>query len=118
LEQAANKGDIAAKRILVKFGQQFGKYAVCALKKLNMLDMPADIVVSGSIFKCREPELRDGVYSVVSREAPYANVVDAEFEPIVGAYISGISLLHTIDDEVYSSIRNCSDHFGTIRTGG
>ena len=89
-EEAARLGDRTAKAILYRFGYQFGRYVSTALRRMEMLDYEVEVVLSGSIFKCREPELREGVEDYLKREAPLAKLVNAVYEPIVGAYLLAI----------------------------
>lgn len=90
LEEAARLGDKVSKNIWYRFGRQFGRYVIAAMKRMDMLDYEAEVVLSGSIFKCREPELRQGVEDELRKDAPLAKIVDAVYEPIVGAYLMAI----------------------------
>lgn len=92
LDQAATEGDLVAKGILHRFGRQFGQYVSAGVKKIK-IDMAIDVVLSGSIFKCKSPELRQGVREYLEEETPMAKLVDGIYEPIVGAYLMGLDLV-------------------------
>lgn len=95
LDQAAVLGDKPSQDILYGFGIQFGRYVTAAMKKMNLLETELEVVLSGSIFKCISPKLRQGVTDQLSREAPYAKLVDAVYEPIIGAFLLGLDEVET-----------------------
>lgn len=111
LEEAARLGDKVSKDIWYRFGRQFGRYVVVAMKRMDMLGYEAEVVLSGSIFKCREPELRQGVEDELRKDAPLAKIVDAVYEPIVGAYLMAIEQSGNEDGFVLQNLEKCSDSF-------
>lgn len=111
LEKAAKLGDAVAQNILWRFGIQFGRYVACGLQKMNMQSHPVDVVLSGSIFKCREPQLRDGVLHVLKLKAPEANIIDAEYEPIVGAYILAAKQAHSLKEDFYTTLQESANYY-------
>lgn len=90
LEQAAINEDRVAISVWERFGRQFGRYISAGLKKLNLLDTEVDVVLSGSIFKCRCAVLKQAVEDEIHKHAPKTNIIDAEYEPVVGAYLLGL----------------------------
>lgn len=117
LEEAAHLGDKRAKEILYHFGGQFGKYVAAAMKKMDMLEYETEVVLSGSIFKCREPELRGGVADYLKEAAPLTKIVDAVYEPIVGAYLLAIEETGSNVEFDIKNIERCSSQFGLKRAG-
>lgn len=111
LEEAAHKGDETAKMILYRFGNQFAKYVAVGMKRMGMTEYETEVVLSGSIFKCREPELRKGVSDYLEREAPLSRIVDAEYEPIVGAYLLAIEQSGRHDGLNLHNVEKCSNSF-------
>lgn len=111
LEEAAHQGDETAKKILYRFGRQFGKYVTAAMKKMNMTGYETEVVLSGSIFKCREPELRKAVADYLAAEAPLAKIVDAEYEPIVGAYLIAMERSGKNGEINLHNVEKCSGIF-------
>ena len=114
IAEAARLGDKVAKDILYRFGSRWGMYIERALKRMSLLDIPMEVVLSGGIFKCSEPELRNGVTDSLA-SAPLASVVDSEYEPIVGAYLLGADSLNADLSQVYSGIEACADEFNLRR---
>jgi N-acetylglucosamine kinase-like BadF-type ATPase len=93
VEKAAGDGIAAAGEILSYFGRRWARYAIAALRRLDILDCPVDVVLSGSIFKCREPILTESFQSELHRYCSAAKVINARFEPVVGAYLLGLEKL-------------------------
>lgn len=115
LEEAAHEGDQKSKQIWYEFGIRFGMYVALAAKRMNLNDTDMEVVLSGSIFKCREPELRQGVYDHLKKELPKARLVDARYEPIVGAYLMGLELLPEIGNIDESIVEMWCDKFDLKR---
>jgi N-acetylglucosamine kinase-like BadF-type ATPase len=90
LEQAAIDNDTVAVSVWERFGRQFGRYIAVGLKRFALLDTEVDVVLSGSIFKCKSPVLKKSVEDEIQKCAPKATIIDAEYEPVVGAYLLGL----------------------------
>lgn len=88
LDKAAQANDRVALEILREFGTSLSKYAVAAIQKY---EMPAcDVVVSGGVFKITAPILLDTVRANVHLVSSQANVINALYEPVIGAYLLGL----------------------------
>jgi len=87
LEEAAMEGDEVAKEILRVFARDIARYVVVGLKRLDMLQQDMEVVLSGSIFKCRAPELIDTVADVILSSAPNATILESVYEPVIGAVL-------------------------------
>lgn len=111
LEEAAHLGDRKAKEILYRFGWQFGRYVSAAMKKMDLTDCEMDVVLSGSVFKCREPELRQGVTDHFLQEAPLVKTIDAIYEPIVGAYLIALEEIKQESLLDFSNLENSCKQF-------
>ena len=112
LEEAAARNDSVALGILADYGKNIAMYAVLGMKKLSMLDMDADVILSGSIFKCRLPVLREAVSLEIHKYAINAKIVDAVYEPIIGAALLGLESLHgEILPEVYGNLEKSAEKF-------
>ncbi len=94
--EVAAEGDLVALSLLKKFGYDMAKYVVAGLKKFNLLKLELDVVLSGGIFKCKVPILKEAVATFIHQYAPKVNIIEARFEPVVGAALLGL-------DEYYSS---------------
>lgn len=90
VDEEAMKGDTVALNVQYEFGVSVSRYAKAALQRFAMLDRPVDIVVSGGVFKSKSPVMIDAIRTEVHRIAPRATIVDAMYEPVVGAYLLGL----------------------------
>lgn len=90
----AGKGDVVARQLISQFAIDMCKYVYAGLKKCDMLDMEIDIVLSGGIFKGEKNLMRDDVTNYIKEFAPKASIVNAKYEPVVGAGIMGLMALN------------------------
>ncbi|NLI22190.1 MAG: hypothetical protein GX418_11685 [Clostridiales bacterium] len=86
VDEEAMNGDEVALQAQYEFGLSVSRYATTALKRFGFIDEPADIVLSGGIFKANSTVMVDAIRTEVHRVAPRACVVEAVYEPVVGAY--------------------------------
>lgn len=112
LEEAAAQNDAVALSLLADYGRNIAMYVICGMEKLSMLDTDADVILSGSIFKCRLPILREAVSIEIHKRAVNAKIVDAVYEPIVGAALLGLeSLREGLTREVYENLEASAEKF-------
>lgn len=97
LEEAAIEGDEVAREILRVFARDIARYVVVGLRRLDMLAMDMEVVLSGSIFKCRAPELIDTVTDVILGNAPNATILESIYEPVIGAMLLALDHLEGAD---------------------
>ncbi|WP_276357134.1 N-acetylglucosamine kinase [Cohnella caldifontis] len=88
--EAARAGDPAAVGILERHGESVARYAIAGLRRIGDAGLRTDVVLSGSIFKAKDRILQRSIAGKLAMEAPQANVVDALYEPVVGAYLLGL----------------------------
>ncbi len=75
-----------------------------------------DVVISGSVFKGRGELLREVFASEVHFKAPKANIINARFEPVIGALLGG--LLHNeveLCECVIKNIESGAEKFNLLR---
>ncbi len=87
LFEVAAAGDPVALDLLADFGVSVSRYLVAGIQKFGLQDQALDIVVSGGVFKARHPLLFETVSTEMQRVAPRARVVNALYEPVVGALL-------------------------------
>ena len=90
VEKVAMEGDQVATEVYADFARGIVPYILSGMRQLDILDEKVDIVLSGSIFKCKVPALRETVESELKKEAVNINIIDSVYEPIVGAYLMGL----------------------------
>ncbi len=99
---AANAGDHVARDLVERAGIEIADTALAVLRRLDILDVPADVVLAGSIFKAESPLLIDTVRSRLNAAAPRARMVRPEVEPVLGALFCGFDL---VGREVHGAVR-------------
>jgi len=85
LMAAAYDNDAVALDIIREFSCAIARYAVGGLRTYNLIGQDCDIVLSGGVFKSGHPLLYDTIAREVHGVSSQANIVPAEFEPVVGA---------------------------------
>ena len=94
VEEAALKGDIPAREVWRSYGHILGNYVVARMKKMGMTDDSIQVVLSGSIFKCRVSEFAQEVSHVILEYDQNAKIIHSTYEPIVGAVLMGLERIH------------------------
>jgi N-acetylglucosamine kinase-like BadF-type ATPase len=115
--EEAEKGDLAAQKILIRFGEGCAELLVNGLRQLDMVDLGVEIVLSGGVFKARSFLLRETLGKEVTRVVPGATLVEAHYEPVVGAALlalekAGIS----IDVSLRSNLECTAQELGLVRS--
>jgi N-acetylglucosamine kinase-like BadF-type ATPase len=110
LFRAGAEGDELANQIITRFANGCAE-AVCAgLRRLEMTHLPLQVVLSGSIFKAEGTLLIDTIRAGILPVAPGATLVNARYEPVVGAALlgleaAGVHLTPAVLAEIESSAR-------------
>ena len=66
------------------------------MRKMGILECDTDIVLSGSIFKCKFQGFQDAVEREILKKMPGANVIAAEYEPVIGAVLMGLKRMNRV----------------------
>lgn len=91
LFEAAGQCDQVALDVIYAFGESLSRYVIAGARMYGLIGKPFDVVLSGGIFKAKLPLLMDVISALVHRVAPYANVINAQYEPVIGAAIMGLA---------------------------
>jgi N-acetylglucosamine kinase-like BadF-type ATPase len=118
LDTAALDGIPAAIGLFAYYGRRWALYVISALRKLELLDTPLDLVLSGSIFKCRDRTLTDTLSAELAAAAASARVVEAAFEPVAGAYLLGIERLGVPASGLEERLREQAARYPLLRLPG
>ncbi|HSY43638.1 MAG TPA: BadF/BadG/BcrA/BcrD ATPase family protein, partial [Candidatus Acidoferrum sp.] len=84
---AAEKSDRVALDILYQFALSISRYPIAAIQKHGAQQAEIDIVLSGGLFKAKGTLLQETIATEIHRVAPAARVIEAEYEPVVGAML-------------------------------
>jgi N-acetylglucosamine kinase-like BadF-type ATPase len=93
LFDAADAGDLAARRIVVSHGQSLGDYAIAAARKVGLLDEHFTLVLTGGVLRHPSPVLRDSLVERVHEAAPRVQAIQSRFEPAAGAVLLALDLV-------------------------
>lgn len=116
LANEAEAGDSVAADIWIQYGKHIVKYLTARAKKMGLKDKEIDIVLSGSIFKCKFRKFQMTVREEILSKIPDANIIEAEFEPVVGAAVMGLKRIHgEVAEEIYENIKTSSKAFPVRR---
>lgn len=93
VDTAACAGDVAAMELLYRFGWDMAGYASAGLRRLGMSLQRAEVVLSGSVFKCQSSALVDGVRERLRKGAPLAVLHQSRLEPVVGGILLALDAM-------------------------
>ena len=85
--EAAKKSDAVALGIISQFGTSISRYPIAAIQKHKAQNLEMDIVLSGGLFKNKGTSLVETISAEIHRAAPKARIIDAAYEPVVGAML-------------------------------
>lgn len=114
--EEADRGDEAAAAIVTAFAEGSAGLALAALERFAMLDLPLDVVLSGSIFKARGPLLVSTLAAAIHHRAPRARLVSARYEPVVGAALLALEQSGAaMTDDLRSQVETSAARLGLLR---
>jgi N-acetylglucosamine kinase-like BadF-type ATPase len=117
--QAACEGDWVACQILRAFGEGLAELVTAGLKRFDMTALDVEVVLSGNIFKGRGSLLQEVMLASIHMVAPRARLVNARYEPVVGALLLGLEETGVdIDERARQNIEKTSQQLGLIRVQG
>jgi N-acetylglucosamine kinase-like BadF-type ATPase len=90
---AARDGDAVAASIVARLAEEVVLMAVAALRRLDLLDRPAAVVLGGGVLASRAPVLLDQVVDLLAARAPHAHVTVVSAPPVLGAALAGLDLV-------------------------
>jgi N-acetylglucosamine kinase-like BadF-type ATPase len=113
----ADGNDTVALGVIHDFGVSLSRYVAAGAKTYGLVGLPFDVVLSGGIFKAKNTLLPDTICSEVHRTAPGAKIVNADYEPIVGALIMGLekALGGDMTQEIHANCRKSAADAGLMR---
>lgn len=115
VEEEALKGDAVSAQILTRFGRDTAAYAAAALRRMGLELQPVDVVLSGSIFKCKAPMLIRAVRETVLATAPRARIIESALEPAVGALLLALDDLGASGERIQRHLERDAQRFNMVR---
>lgn len=116
LEEAALAGDAVSCALLDAFGRDIAQYVVAGLRRFDMLLEETEVVLSGSVFKCRAPQLSAAVKEVILSSAPRAVIRESIYEPVIGAALLALDSLENTDATLIAhNIAQDAQMYGLLR---
>jgi N-acetylglucosamine kinase-like BadF-type ATPase len=114
--QLASNGDNVTRQLLEQMARETGAYLHCALKKVGMERLPVDVVLTGSVFKGSENLLTEALTEYIRANCPAAEVINARYEPVVGAAIMGLLRKKAITPAIRENIEKTAAAARLIRS--
>jgi len=93
LMDVARAGDPVALRVVERLAEEVTLLAVVALRRLDLLDMDADVVLGGGVLTGSGPVVLDRIADRLRIAAPRAQIRLVTEPPVVGAALLGLDLL-------------------------
>ena len=108
----AESGDAVACCLITEFAEEIVDYIEAGFRKMKMNPEEEEIVLAGSVFKGTENPLTKQVVKRVGERLAGAKVMQAHYEPVVGACIMGLLSLHMEPAEREKGIRESAAVLG------
>ncbi|WP_037907787.1 N-acetylglucosamine kinase [Actinacidiphila yeochonensis] len=86
----AAAGDPVARSVVDRQAEEIVALASVALRRLDLLDEEADVVLGGGVLAARHPQLMDGIDTLLAAVAPKARTRVIAAPPILGAALLGL----------------------------
>ena len=117
---AADGGDLVARDVLERIGRALGESAGLVARRLNLSNLPVEVVLSGGLFRIPNRYLLDELELGVRRTAPRAELRPLTCPPVVGAALLAMELAKIpITGNAASQLRSDSTaHFWGSMAGG
>jgi len=87
LFETVAQSDPVALNIISEFSLSISRYPIAAIQKHDVQNADLDIVLSGGLFKAKGTSFVEIITAEIHRVAPNAKIVEAAFEPVVGAIL-------------------------------
>ena len=89
---ATEAGDLVARTVLERIGEALGEAAGVVARRLNLSNLPVEVVLAGGLFRTPNRYLLDELELGVRRTAPRAEVRLLSSPPVVGAALMAMEL--------------------------
>jgi len=89
---ATEAGDLVARTVLERIGQALGEAAGVVARRLDLTNLPVEVVLAGGLFRTPNRYLLDELELGVRRTAPRAEVRQLTAPPVVGAALMALEV--------------------------
>ena len=89
---ATEAGDLVARTVLERIGEALGEAAGVVARRLNLSNLPVEVVLAGGLFRTPNRYLLDELELGVRRTAPRAEIRSLTAPPVVGAALMALEL--------------------------
>lgn len=89
---ATEAGDLVARTVLERIGYALGEAAGVVARRLNLSNLPVEVVLAGGLFRTPNRYLLDELELGVRRTAPRAEIRQLTSPPVVGAALMAMEL--------------------------
>lgn len=114
--QAAYEGDYVSCQIIKAFGEGLAEMVVTGLRRFEMTKMDVEVVLSGGIFKGPGMLVEEVIIASIHMAAPKARLVNARYEPVVGAVLLGLEESGVkVDNRVKRNVEKTSKRLALVR---
>ena len=90
LFEVAAEGDATAERIVRRQAEEVVALALAAMRRLDVLDQPIDVVLGGGVITAGHALLMDEIHRLLREQAPLATTAVVRTPPVVGAALLGL----------------------------
>ncbi|GGT01663.1 N-acetylglucosamine kinase [Planobispora rosea] len=93
LMATAAAGDAVACSLVARMAEEVTVLAVVAMRRLDLLDAPVEVILGGGVLTARDPLLSRMIEERFAERAPQAKLIVADVPPIAGAALLGLDAL-------------------------
>ncbi|MFC5188075.1 N-acetylglucosamine kinase [Actinomadura harenae] len=93
LMDVAEAGDPVALSVVDRQAEEVALLGTVAMRRLGLLDRPAEVVLGGGVLSARRPPLMAGVERRFAQAAPHAELIVADAPPVLGAGLLALTEL-------------------------
>lgn len=114
--EANCEGDVVAGQVLRAFGHGYADLVIAGMRRFEMTGLALEVVLSGSVFKGKGGLLQAVIAADLALAAPRAALVDARYEPVVGAVLLGLEQMGVaVTDAIQDNVEASAVRLGLIR---
>jgi N-acetylglucosamine kinase-like BadF-type ATPase len=114
LLRTADENDGVALDVIYEFSESVSRYITSSIRKYDLIGKDCDIVLSGGVFKSYNPLFCETISVAVHRVSRQANIVNAKYEPIIGAALLGLEAENASETAV-RTCENDAQKLGLVR---